>query len=56
MHKISATKIVTLVYNLNIVDTLVAQKDIQEIRQFKTIIVFRVNSKSNKKILKMSNF
>jgi len=43
-------------YNLNIVNILNARKNIQEIRSFKKIIIFKVNNKYNKKILKSSNF
>jgi len=42
--------------NLNNVNTLNVQKDIQKIKRFKEIIIFKVNSKCNKKILKLSNF
>jgi len=42
--------------NLNVVNILSAQKNIQEIRYFKKIIIFKVNNKCNKKILKLSNF
>jgi hypothetical protein len=42
--------------DLDIVNTLNAQKDILKIRRFKRIIVFKVDSKCNKKILKSSNF
>jgi len=54
--KISATKIIALTCDLNIVNTLCAQKDIQEIRYLKKIIVFKINNKYNRKILKSSNF
>jgi hypothetical protein len=49
-------KIITLMCNLNIVNTLNARKDIQRIRRFKKIIVFKVNNECNKKILKANNF
>jgi hypothetical protein len=42
--------------NLDIVNTLNAPKDIQEIRRFKRILIFKVNNKCNKKTLKASNF
>jgi len=42
--------------NLDIVNTLNARKDIQRIKYFKKKIVFRVDNKCNKKILKFSNF
>jgi len=56
VHKISAIKIIALIRNLDTIDTLITQKDIQKIKQFKKIIIFRVNSKSNKKTLKLSDF
>jgi len=56
IHKISATKIIALTCDLNIVNTLCARKYIQEIRRLKKIIVFKINNKYNKKKLKSSNF
>ena len=42
--------------DLNIVNTLNAQKDIQKIKRFKKIIIFKINNKCNKFFLKSSNF
>jgi len=42
--------------DLNIVNTLNVRKDIQEIKRFKKIIIFKNNNKYNKKTLKSSNF
>jgi len=56
VHKINATKIIALMCNLNIVNTLNVQKDIQKIRCFKKIIIFKIDNECNKKILKSSNF
>jgi len=53
---INVAKIITLTRDLDIVETLITQKNIQRIRCFKRIIVFRVNNKSNKTILKSNNF
>jgi hypothetical protein len=43
-------------YDLDIVNILNVHKNIQEIKCFKRIIVFKVSSKYNKKILKLNNF
>jgi len=56
VHKINATKVVILVCNFNVVETLIARKSIQSIRHFKKIIVFRINNKSNKKTLESNDF
>ena len=56
IHKISAIEIITLTRNLDIVNILNTQKDIQKIKRFKKIIIFKVNNKCNKKTLKLNNF
>lgn len=56
VHKMSATKVMTLTRDSNIVNTLNARKNIQEIRCFKGMVVFKMRSESNRKILKSNNF
>jgi len=43
-------------HNFNIIKTLIARKNIQRIKHFERIIVFRINNKNNKIILKSNNF
>jgi hypothetical protein len=42
--------------DFDIVKTLIARKNIQEIRRFKKIIIFRINNGSSKTILKFNDF
>jgi len=42
--------------NFDIIERLATQKNIQEIRCFKKINIFRINNKSSKTILKSNNF
>ena len=56
MQKMSATKIITLTHKLNIENTLIARKNIIEIKKFKKLIIFKIIFEENKKMLKFNNF
>ena len=52
----SAAKVVALTRESNTMNTLFARKNIVEIRKFKKLMIFRIISEKNKKILKSNNF
>ena len=56
MQKMSAVKIIMLIRELNTMNTLLARKNIVEIRKFKKLIIFRKIFEKNKKILKLNDF
>ena len=56
MQKMNAAKIIVLTRELNTMNTLFARKNIVEIKKFKKLMIFRIISEENKKILKSNNF
>ena len=50
------TEIIALIYKLNIKNTLSTCKNTVKIRKFEKLMIFKVISKKNKKILKFNNF
>ena len=56
MQKMNATKMIALIRELNIENTLTARKNIIKIRKFKKLMIFRKIFGKNKKILKFNNF
>ena len=56
IQKMSATKMITLTRESNANTTLSTRKNIQRIKRFKSMIVFKVNFESNKKILKFNDY
>ena len=56
VQKMSATKIITLIRKSNTMNTLSARKNIVEIKKFKKLMIFKVISEKNKKILKSNDF
>ncbi len=56
VHKMSAAEVVALARRPDTVATLAARRDIQGIRRFKGMIVFRVGSESSKKTLESNEF
>ena len=49
-------KIIALTRELNIMNTLFAQKNIVEIKKFKKLIIFKIIFEESKKILKSNDF
>ena len=56
MQKMSATEVIVLTWKSNIENTLIARKNIVEIKKFKELIIFRMIFEENKKILKSNDF
>ena len=56
MQKINTTKIIVLIYELNIKNTLTACKNIVKIKRFKKLMIFKIIVEENKKILKFNDF
>ena len=56
VQKMNATKIIALTRKLNTINTLSARKNIVEVRKFKKLMIFRIISEENKKILKLNDF
>ena len=56
VQKMSATKILILIRELNIKNTLTARKNIVKIKKFKKLMIFKEISKESKKILKFNDF
>ena len=56
MQKMSAIKIIVLIYESNIKNTLTARKNIMKIKKFKKLMIFRIIFEKSKKILKFNNF
>ena len=56
IQKMSATKMMTLTRESNANATLSTRKNIQRIKRFKSMIVFKVSFESNKKILKFNDY
>ena len=56
IQKMSATKMMTLTRESNANTTLSTRKNIQKIKRFKNMIVFKVSFESNKKILKFNDY
>ena len=56
MQKINVMKIIALTRKLNTMNTLFTQKIIVEIKKFKKLMIFKIISEENKKILKLNNF
>ena len=56
MQKMNAAKIMALTRELNIMNTLLARKNIVEIRKFKKLMIFKIIFEESKKILKSNNF
>ena len=56
MQTINITEIIVIIDKLNIEKTLIARKNIEEIKKFKKLRIFRIIFKKSKKILKFNNF
>ena len=56
MQKIKIAKIIILIRELNIENTLTARKNIVKIKKFKKLMIFKIIFESNKKILKFNDF
>ena len=56
MQKISAAKIIMLTRESDTMNTLSARKNIVEVKKFKKLMIFKVISEKNKKILKSNDF
>ena len=56
MQKINAVKIIVLICELNIENTLTARKNIIKIKKFKKLMIFKIIFEKSKKILKFNNF
>ena len=56
MQKMNTTKIIVLIYKLNIENTLITRKKIVKIKKFKKLMIFKVIFEKKKKILKFNNF
>ena len=56
MQRMSAAKMITLTHESDIENTLIARKNIVEIRRFKKLMIFRIIFEESKKILKFNNF
>ena len=52
----NAAKMIILIRESNIENTLIARKNIVEIRKFKKLMIFRIIFEENKKILKFNDF
>ena len=49
-------KIIALTRELNIMNTLFLRKNIVKVKKFKKLIIFKITSEENKKILKSNDF
>ena len=56
MQKMNAAKIIALTQKSNMINTLLARKNIVEVKRFKKLMIFKIIFKKNKKILKLNNF
>ena len=56
MQRMSATEIIVLICELNIENTLIARKNIVEVKKFKKLMIFKIIFEENKKILKFNDF
>jgi len=56
VHKMSAAEVVALARGPDALETLAARRDIQGIRRFRGMIVFRVSSEGSKKVLESNDF
>ena len=56
MQKMNAIKIIILICESNIENTLTARKNIVKIKKFKKLIIFKVIFEKSKKILKFKDF
>ena len=56
MQKMNATEMIILTRKLNIENTLIARKNIVEIKRFKKLMIFKVIFEESKKILKFNDF
>ena len=56
MQKMSAIKIIILIRESNIENTLTARKNIIKIKRFKKLMIFKIIFEKNKKILKFNDF
>ena len=56
MQKINVTEMIVLTRELNIENTLIARKNIVEIKKFKKLMIFKIIFEKSKKILKFNNF
>ena len=56
MQKMSAAKMIVLIRESDIENTLTARKNIVEIKKFKKLMIFRIIFEENKKILKFNDF
>ena len=56
MQKMNATKIIALTRKSNTMNTLLARKNIVEVKKFKKLMIFKIVSEESKKILKSNNF
>ena len=56
MQKMNVTKIIALTRKSDTMNTLFVQKNIVEVRRFKKLMIFRIISEENKKILKSNDF
>ena len=56
MQKTNVTKIIILIYELNIKDILIVRKNIVKIKKFKKFIIFKIIFEESKEILKFNNF
>ena len=56
MQKMNATKMIVLIRESDIEDTLTARKNIVKIKRFKKLMIFRIIFEKSKKILKFNDF
>ena len=56
MQKMNVIKIIALTRELNIMNTLFLRKNIVKVKKFKKLIIFKITSEENKKILKSNDF
>ena len=52
----NVAKIIILIYEFDITDTLTARKNIIKVRKFKELMMFKIIFEKSKKILKSINF
>ena len=56
MQKMNAAKMIVLIRELNIENTLTARKNIVKIKKFKKLMIFKIIFEESKKILKFNDF
>ena len=56
MQKMNATEMITLIYELNIENTLIARKNIVKIKKFKKLMIFKIIFERSEKIIKFNDF